>query len=149
MNRWRIIGWSLGTVAAAAMAATLAVSLNTRTDPGNSEAHFHEWLHQNLEISPEQEELLMPFEMKFETDRQECRAKIEAAGTALAAAIRSSTNAKSPEVEAALQQLIAEQGELQRLTLEHFFAMKQHLSPEQGEKLLHWTHDSITDGHHR
>ena len=50
---------------------------------------------------------------------------------------------QSPEIDLALSKLNAAQAELQRATLEHFFAMKEHLDPDQAELLLKWTHDSI------
>lgn len=141
--------WSLTTVLAATAAAWLTVRLSPPPLPGDSEASFHQWLHHNLEITPEQDALLAPHEHAFESGRREQREAIDAAGAELARAIRSAGDATAPEVEAALRRLIEEQGELQRLTLEHFFAMKAHLTPEQGEKLLRWTHDSIAHGSHR
>jgi Spy/CpxP family protein refolding chaperone len=70
------------------------------------------------------------------------RKEIAEAGRALAAAVRKG-QAGSPEIDAALTRLNAAQAELQRATLDHFFAMKDHLEPDQAEKLLEWTHDSL------
>ena len=150
MNRSRLLLWSLGTVIAAAVIAWLTVKLAAPAGhDGHSESSFHDWLHENLEITAEQETLLLPHEREFEEQRTQQRTVIEAAGAALAEAIRSSGDAEAPEVESARLQLIEAQGELQRITLDHFFAMKKHLSPEQGEKLLRWTRESIVDGDHR
>ncbi len=152
MSRKNLWIWSLGTVIAAALIALATVRLATpraTPDPRASEASFHDWLHENLGITAEQEARLLPHEEAYETRRRAQRAVIEAAGEALAAAIRESDHAESPEIEAARKSLMEAQGELQRLTLEHFYAMKAHLSPEQGEKLLRWTHDSILDGNGR
>ncbi len=151
MHRSRLLLWSLSTVIAAAVIAWLTVKLTAPQSLPNehSETSFHDWLHENLEITAEQETLLLPHELEFEEQRNQQRAVIEAAGAALAEAIRSSGDAEVPEVESARLELIEAQGELQRITLDHFFAMKQHLSPEQGEKLLRWTRESIVDGDHR
>ena len=154
MNRSRLLLWSLSTVIAAAVIAYLTVRLtvpppDANADAAHSEASFHQWLHDNLEITAEQEAILHPHEIAFEEDRKRQREAIEKAGAALADAIRQSGDSEAPEVEAARRKLVEAQGELQRLTLDHFFAMKEHLSPEQGEKLLHWTQESIVDGHRR
>jgi len=148
MNRSRLLLWSLSTVIAAAVIAWLTVKL-TAPQNGHSETSFHDWLHQNLDITAEQEALLLPHELEFEEQRKQQRAKIEAAGATLAEAIRSSGDAAAPEIESARLELVEAQGELQRITLDHFFAMKKHLSPEQGDKLLRWTRESIVDGDHR
>jgi hypothetical protein len=85
---------------------------------------------------------LEPLEAEFEKEREQLRGEIASAGRQLADAVRNG-KAGSPEIDAALQRLNAAQGKLQRATLDHFFAMKDHLDPAQAEKLLQWTHDSI------
>ena len=152
MSHTRLLLWSLGTVIAAAVIAWITVRLTAPapdSEATHSEASFHQWLHENLEITAEQEKVLHPHETAYEEARRKQRDAIESAGADLAEAIRSSGDAEAPKVEAARQKLVEAQGELQRLTLEHFFAMKEHLSPEQGEKLLRWTQESIVDGHRR
>ena len=152
MSRSRLLLWSLGTVIAAAVIAWLTVhfaSPHSGHGGAHSETSFHDWLHDNLEITAEQEEILHPHEVAFEEERDRQRDAIEVAGATLADAIRNSTSAEAPEVEAARQELVSAQGGLQRLTLDHFYAMKQHLSPEQGEKLLQWTQESIVNGYRR
>jgi Spy/CpxP family protein refolding chaperone len=108
----------------------------------HSEADFHAWMHEQLSLTPAQHDALEPVETAFEKERLDLRNEISAAGRALADAVRQG-KAESPEVEAALKRLNAAQAELQRATLDHFFAMKEHLDPAQAEKLLQWTHDSI------
>lgn len=152
MSRGRMLIWSLGTVVAAVVIALAAVRWTqpeTSVSAEPSEASLHDWLHQNLGITAEQEAVLLPHELAYEAQRKAQRAKIREAGESLAAAIRASDHAEAPGIEAARIELAAAQAELQRLTLEHFYAMKAHLSPEQGEKLLRWTHDSILDGNSR
>ena len=63
-------------------------------------------------------------------------------GRDLADAVRRGKSG-APEIDVALTRLNAAQAALQRATLAHFFAMKDHLEPAQAEKLLQWTHDSI------
>ena len=109
--------------------------------PG-SEADFHRWMHERLEITPDQHEALEPFEQAFESERERLRGVIAKAGRDLANGVRQGKPG-SPEIEDALTRLNIAQAELQRATLNHFFAMKDHLDPAQAEKLLEWTHDSI------
>lgn len=103
---------------------------------------FHAWMHEHLDITPEQHEKLDPIEAEFEKQRTRLRSEIHAAGAELAAVI-SETAADDARLQAALEKLNKSQGELQRLTLEHFFAMKRYLRPAQARKLVEWTHDSL------
>lgn len=152
MIRLRSILWSMGTVCLAAIVSFfVARETLDRSKPspgsGHSEKGFHDWLHENLAITPEQEALLLPYELAFEKDRDRLRRDIELAGQSLAVAIRD-FDAGSTQVIEARKRLTTLQGELQQATLDHFFAMKEHLTQEQGAKLLQWTQDSITHGHH-
>jgi len=152
MTRLRSILWSSGTVIVAALVSYfVARETMQRSDSvghhHDSEQSFHAWLHENLAITPEQEALLHPHEIAFEKERHRIREEIESSGNQLASAIRS-FDADSAEVTAAREQLTKCQGELQQVTLDHFFAMKDHLTEEQGAKLLGWTHDSIVHGDH-
>jgi Spy/CpxP family protein refolding chaperone len=59
------------------------------------------------------------------------------------AATISEANVDDARLKSALERLNQTQGELQRLTLDHFFAMKRYLRPAQAKKLVEWTHDSL------
>ncbi len=149
--RWQSIIWSLATIVLAAAISIFVAKKTTQRQPHHHHHHgghedFHQWLHDNLKITPEQETILRPQEEAFESERQALQQKIKSAGKTLAGAIQSSAP-DSPDVLKAHEALLAAQGELQRATLKHFFTMKSHLSEEQGQKLLDWTHDSLIHGH--
>ncbi len=110
---------------------------------GHEPPDFHAWMHAHLDLTPEQHHTLEPIEAGFEAQRLKLQAEVRAAGLALASIIRDSKQ-NDPVLEPALQRLNKAQGDLQRATLEHFFAMKRHLRPAQADKLLEWTHDSLT-----
>jgi len=110
---------------------------------GQVETDFHAWMHEHLDITPEQHEKLEPIEAEFAQQRVRLQADIRQADQALATVI-SAAEVNDPALQAALKSLNQAQGELQRLTLEHFFAMKRYLRPAQAKKLLEWTHDSLT-----
>jgi len=152
MIAWRTFTWASGTVLVAAavayLVAGLAIDRKTRENQGvASEKGFHQWLHDNLKITRDQEQRLAALETSFESERIRLREEIDAAGVRLAEIIRNH-QAKSPEAREALSQLAAKQGLLQEATLDHFFAMKTYLDEQQGERLLQWTCDSIVNGHH-
>jgi Spy/CpxP family protein refolding chaperone len=115
---------------------------------GESHAHdhlepdFHAWMHEHLDITPEQHEKLEPIEAEFERQRIRLKGEIQAAGVELAATI-SEANVNDARLKSALERLNKSQGELQRLTLDHFFAMKRYLRPAQARKMVEWTHDSL------
>lgn len=143
--------WALATVVLASLAALAVTWVVVRhSHPhhhqhSSSEGGFHQWLHQNLEISEEQERNLKPFEDAYETERKRLLAAIKLASTRVADAIRESER-DSPEVRSALLDLNEVQGELQQATIDHFFTMKEHLEPDQAEKLIEWTRESILHG---
>jgi hypothetical protein len=107
------------------------------------EPDFHAWMHAHLDITPEQHTALEPLEGQFEQERTRLKAAIRTAGLELAQAIRTQ-DAHSATLQTALDRLTQRQAELQRVTLDHFFAMKRHLRPAQAARLLDWTHDSLT-----
>ena len=112
----------------------------------SSQSDFHSWLHASLDLSAEQEKLLEPIESAFEEEQTKARESIEHQSAALATAINDS-NTFGEELTSALTALQESQAALQRLTLEHFFAMKEHLNDEQAAQLRQWTHDSIIGEH--
>lgn len=109
----------------------------------HAEPDFHAWMHEHLDITAEQHEKLEPIEAEFEQQRVRLRSEIRTAGLEVAATINEA-NVDDARLKAALERLNKAQGELQRLTLDHFFAMKRYLRPAQAKKLLEWTHDSLT-----
>lgn len=156
--RARSLLWSLATVVVAALVSFLVARATLDRDSRGSddsspraehhgEAELHEWLHENLGITAEQESRLLPIESRYESERRRLHAAIGRAGEKLAAAIRENEPG-SEAIAAARRDLTRLQGELQQATLDHFFAMKEHLTPEQGERLLEWTRQSILDGYH-
>lgn len=141
MNRaTAFVLWALATVALAAV--TSIVVLRWFGSHNEPETDFHQWMHRNLKLSPDQHDALEPAEQRFAARQEVLLREIAEAERALAAAIRSD-DADSPGIAKALAQLHDAQGELQQLTLAHFFEMKEQLDPEQAERLRQWTHDRL------
>jgi Spy/CpxP family protein refolding chaperone len=112
----------------------------------HAESDLHTWMHEHLDITPEQHDKLDPIEKEFEERRVALKSQISAAGVELAQVI-GAPNVDEARMKAALDRLNQGQAELQRLTLDHFFAMKRHLRPAQARKLVEWTHDSLAREH--
>jgi nickel and cobalt resistance protein CnrR len=145
--------WSMGTVLVSAGVALLVTRFSqdkarSTDSQGNSGGSLHQWLHYNLQITDEQKQILHPLEHDFEKQEKIYRDEIKEAGLALAGLIRDDPDDRA-QIEESRIRLNEAQGRLQQITLEHFFMMKQHLSPDQGEKLLEWTYQSLTHGHYR
>ncbi|MCB1085657.1 MAG: periplasmic heavy metal sensor [Verrucomicrobiae bacterium] len=103
---------------------------------------FHAWMHSQLTLTPEQAIALEPFEHSFEIEKDRIGKEIQSAGLELADAVRDG-NRDSPEIATALDRLNGARKELQKATLDHFFVMRDHLDPDQAQRLLQWTHDSL------
>ncbi|MDF1815263.1 MAG: periplasmic heavy metal sensor [Verrucomicrobiales bacterium] len=144
--------WNLATIIIAVAVSVFVV--NREIDPVDhhhhhshaQEADFHQWIHDNLNLTEEQSRILHPIEDVFENNRKTHRNEILRAGRELAEAIGQSP-ADEGALDQALQKLHRAQGELQKATLQHFLEMKDHLTDEQGQKLIQWTRDSILHGY--
>jgi hypothetical protein len=109
----------------------------------HSEPDFHAWMHEHLDITPEQHAIMEPLEAEFAERRVILRTAIRKSGHEVAESI-SAADPNDIRLKSALEALNRSQGDLQRLTLDHFFAMKRHLRPAQAKRLLDWTYDSLT-----
>lgn len=147
------LGPFLWTIAAVTLSAVTAFLVAKASVAMHSHDHstestggtFHEWLHSQLDITREQEIRLAPIETVYADQRKEILTRIQKAGENLATALETEPTG-SAAIHDALAKIHDAQGELQRVTIEHFLKMKEHLSPEQSQLLLQWTRESIT--HH-
>ncbi|MFC7338337.1 periplasmic heavy metal sensor [Haloferula chungangensis] len=137
-----IILWGAVTVLLSGLTAWLVVRSNREPEKRERSHDLHHWMHEQLVLTEAQHQAMAPFEKAYEESHNILSDRINDAGRELAQAVRLG-KADSPEVEQALVKLNAAQAAMQRATLDHFFAMKEHLDSEQAEKLLEWTHDSI------
>jgi len=134
--------WLFANVVLSGFTAWL-VTLVVPGDPApQPKMDFHRWMHEQLNLSEAQHAALESIERAYEADKQRLKEEIEDAGRRLAKEVGAG-KAGSPEIEAALSKLNDAEARLQRATLSHFFAMKEHLDQDQAAKLLRWTHDSI------
>ena len=103
----------------------------------------HQWLHEQLALTVEQDDKLVPIEEKFSSRKKQLEAEIMAANHMLAEAINEDGR-YSPRVKEAAERIHKAQGELQEATLEHLFKMHNVLTPPQRKKLNSLTTDALT-----
>ena len=148
--RWLLISVGLSVLLAGGTAWWVTDWVLHRHGESHAQDHqepdFHAWMHQHLDITPAQHAMLEPVEAEFETQRLQLKKDIRSAGEEVARTL-SEAGENDGRLKSALERLNRSQGDLQRLTLEHFFAMKRYLRPAQAQRLLEWTHDSITRQH--
>ena len=126
---------ALITIILAAAAGTVGVWLGGQllakgSAAGNS---LHAMVHEELSLSSDQENRLHDIERSFADRRQALEGEMRKANAELAAAIRASETA-GPEVEAAVHHFHDAMGALQTETIEHVFAMRKVLTPEQRKR---------------
>jgi Spy/CpxP family protein refolding chaperone len=95
----------------------------------------HEWLHAELRPTEAQHKALEPIEGEFAEKQRRLVAQLHAANLDLAR-IMGEEKAYTPRVAAAVEQVHHCMGNLQKASIEHVFAMRSVLTPEQGDKLL-------------
>lgn len=99
--------------------------------PGDS----HQWLHDQLHLTPAQHTALEPVETRYAEKQHRLMSQLQEANRELARAM-GTEKAYSPAVAAAVEKIHQHMGEMQKLSIEHVFEMRQVLTPEQGDKLV-------------
>jgi Spy/CpxP family protein refolding chaperone len=95
----------------------------------------HEWLHSQLHLTEAQHEALEPVEAQFAEKESRLVDQLHAANLDLAR-IMGEDKAYTPRVAAAVEMVHHRMGDLQKASIEHVFAMRSVLTPEQSDKLL-------------
>jgi Spy/CpxP family protein refolding chaperone len=129
----------LVAIVAAASCWTTSHLLVQRTPQPND---FHHWLHTQLGITADQDKALEQEEDRFAAKRKDLVETIQKDNAELAAAMAQDRE-YSPRVQAAVEKIHHAQSALEEVTLEHIFAMKPILSPEQFDKLLKLTSEAL------
>ena len=139
---WKFAGLLVAVAAVASLSCFLTSRLWTQTHP--HPADFHRWVHQQLNLTPEQDKALDAQEEEFATKKKVLSEEIRQANVELATAMQEDKE-YSPRVVAAVERIHHAQSDLEKATLEHIFAMKSVLTPEQFDKLLKLTGDALNE----
>lgn len=131
MRRWR---WTIAIALIAFLAGVTGVFAGRELIPAPSHgSELHETLHHELDLDAAQKAKLETLERQFAVRRQALELGVRAANARLAGAIEVE-HGNGPRVAAAVDASHAAMGELQKATLEHIFAMRQILRPNQADK---------------
>lgn len=95
-----------------------------------TETELHALLHTELDLDPAQQAKIEAIEQRFATRRKALELEMRAANAHLAAAMQAE-HGYGPEVTAAIDHTHMVMGEMQKETLEHLFAMRAVLKPDQ------------------
>ena len=98
-----------------------------------ADSELHSLLHDQLDLDAAQHAKLDTLEAQFAVRRKALELEMRADNAKLAAAIQSE-HGYGPEVSSAIDQSHMAMGELQKETLEHVFAMRALLRPDQAAK---------------
>jgi Spy/CpxP family protein refolding chaperone len=98
--------------------------------PAAHAPNLHEAVHRDLNLSAEQRQRIDLLERDFATRRQALELDMRAANADLAAAIREE-HGYGPHVTAAVERFHRAMGLLQSDTIQHVFAMRAVLTPQQ------------------
>lgn len=101
--------------------------------PPPVESELHQVLHQQLDLSPAQNAKVETIEGQFAIRKQALELELRSDNAQLASAIETE-HGYGPQVGAAVDRSHKAMGELQKATLEHIFAMRNVLRPDQAAK---------------
>lgn len=105
---------------------------------------LHSVVHEQLNLSAEQDRRLDAIEARFAARRPALEAEVRVANRELAAAIAAS-DGDSPQVQAAVDHFHVAMGDLQKATITHVFEMRSVLTPAQAEVFDEAVVDSLRD----
>jgi hypothetical protein len=101
--------------------------------PPSPGVELHSLLHDGLELDEAQRTKLETLESRFAVRRRALELELRADNARLADAIEAE-HGNGPQVAAAVDRSHGSMGELQKETLNHMFAMRQILRPDQARK---------------
>lgn len=94
------------------------------------ESEMHQVLHEDLKLDPDQERRIEAIERQYALRLQALELELRSDNARLASAIEAE-HGYGPQVSSAVDASHMAMGELQKVTLEHLFAMRSVLRPEQ------------------
>lgn len=139
LNRGLILTVVLAMVAGA-LGVWGAICLNQRREPPS----LHALVHDQLQLTPGQEQRLERLEQDFAVRRRAREAELRAANAALADAIQA-RHEYSPEVQASVERFHRAMGELQKESIVHVLEMRKVLTPEQAVKFDARVAEALTE----
>lgn len=112
----------------------------------HDEPSGHHWLHQQLNLTPEEAARVDAFEEPYRRKRQELLTELSVRIEALAETIRNAAE-KSAEVGEAVEAVHEVHGQIQALAISHYFEMLSVLPPEKQDKLRELAVEALSHSH--
>ena len=125
--------WTLAAVAFLAALAGVLIGRSISDHRPQQASALHELLHEELGLDERQLAQIEGLERQFAIRRRELELELRADNARLAAAIEAE-HGYGPRVTAEIDRSHRAKGELQKETLEHIFAMREVLRPDQARK---------------
>lgn len=123
-------------IALTAFGAAIGGALIGRTwiaPPPPVESELHRLLHQDLKLDSDQDRRIEAIERQYALRRQALELELRSDNARLASAIEAE-HGYGPQVATAVEASHHAMGELQKVTLEHIFAMRGVLRPDQAAR---------------
>ncbi|MEL7708310.1 periplasmic heavy metal sensor [Citromicrobium bathyomarinum] len=114
----------------AALAGCLGALAADRWSNDDAEDSLHQFVHDELSLTADQEQRLDALEARFAVEQARLEASARAANAQLAQAMETE-HEYGPEVSAAIDEVHARMGDLQKATVRHVFDMREILDPDQ------------------
>ena len=110
----------------------------------SSSSALHDLVHEQLDLDPGQLRQIEQLEIQFAARRQALELELRAENARLAAAIQAE-HGYGPRVSAEVERSHAAMEVLQKETLEHIFAMRRVLQPDQARQFDRAVFKALTD----
>ena len=110
----------------------------------SSSSALHDLLHEQADLDAAQLRQIDRLEIQFAARRQALELELRADNARLAAAIQAE-HGYGPRVAAEVERSHAAMGDLQKETLEHIFAMRRVLRPDQARQFDRAVFKALTD----
>lgn len=120
----------IAMIAFAAAMGGVVIGRAVVPQPRPAEKEMHSLLHDQLDLSSAQQVQIEALEKRFAVRKQALELELRADNAKLAGAIEAE-HGFGPQVSATIDHSHMVMGELQKATLEHIFAMRSVLKPDQ------------------
>ena len=140
--------FALAAIAIISAASSFLTLRMVSRDQGHPAEDYHEWIHNKLNMTPEQERRSLTSERRYEETKRHLEEVIRLANSELAERILKDKS-YSPSVEKSVAEIHSAVGQLQKATLEHIFELKEVLDAEQYGRLIELTAQGLSENTRR
>lgn len=120
----------IAAILLAAVAGSIGAIAAGKWNQSASEGGLHAFVHKELQLTETQETRLGAVEVKFSSEQKRLELALRTANVQLAQAMQRE-HEYGPEVGAAIDNIHARMGDMQKATVRHVFAMRDILNPDQ------------------